>query len=169
MCAPALEPITYWGNFFICLFCEDDLLFFSFSFVSMPVGWFPPAARRVLSGSNSSVGIFASGLQQNAAEAAEEGEGKVGRLVCVCMCGGCSPPPLPPPTCSASQRSGSWLVFSDDVTVPSADYAWLERTSAAAPLHTPACMWWRHKHTCRQMIIALLMDNKFKFNLFDVM
>lgn len=52
-----------------------------------------------------------------------------------------------PPACPVSQRSGSWLVFSDDVTVPSADYAWLERTSAAAPLRTPACMWRRHKHT----------------------
>lgn len=27
VCAPALELITYWGNFFICLFCEDDPFF----------------------------------------------------------------------------------------------------------------------------------------------
>lgn len=121
-CAPALEPITYWGNFFICLFCEDDL-FFGFSGC-----WMPPLLAVFCLGvtvqrGHSRLGCSKMQQKQQQKKVKERWEDW-----CVCACAGAGGAVrlLPthrchPPACPVSQRSGSWLVFSDDVTVPSAD------------------------------------------------
>lgn len=124
---------------------------------TMSIGWFLPSmcslGPAVHQGRGEAAAKYA--LRSSRAPSA-----RVGRQVAVCIRGGAldffallllffAP--------RISQHSDSWLMFSNDVTVPSADYSWLDRTSAAALSRTPACMRSHqvHTQTCKLSLPSL--------------